>query len=180
MTKKKYKIGTCFWCQKCLYCGIDLIKETCECKKTVKPTRTNWTARVKNTFPSVFNSDGSLDFKQLDYIKNKNECFQYGYDLTKSIQLSFCSACNSSYQRLTKKSNNSSQKLHTSKYVSQSAEETGIIDLEATSSEISHKTTTSSASIFHNGSKHSSNSETDEDNTELEIEINYKLFLLGI
>jgi|SRR5271154_244520 len=103
MTKKKYKIGTCFGCQKCLYCGIDLIKETCECKKTVKPTKTNRTALVKNAFPRVFNPNSSFDSKQFDFIKNKNECFQYGYDLTKNIQLSFCSACNSSYQRLITK-----------------------------------------------------------------------------
>jgi hypothetical protein len=95
---KKYKIGTCFGCQKCLYCGIDLIKETCECKKMVKPTRTNRTAAVKNAFPRVFNPNSSISSKQLDFIKNKNECFQYGYDLKKSIQLSFCSACNSFYQ----------------------------------------------------------------------------------
>ncbi len=173
---KAYKIGTCFGCQKCLYCGIDLKVEICNCKKTAKPSRKNRTELVKNAFSRVF--DPTTNSKQFDFMKIKNESFAYGYDLSKSFQFSFCTTCNSSYQRLAnkkKKFNNSSQKIHTSKCVSQSAEETGIIDLEATSSEISHKTTTSSASIFHNGSKHSSNSETDEDNTELEIEINYKL-----
>ena len=70
MTKKKYKIGTCFRYQKCLYCEIDLKKETCECKKTVKPTKANWTARVKNTFLKVFNPNDTYNFKQIEFIKN--------------------------------------------------------------------------------------------------------------
>lgn len=44
-----------------------------------------------------------MDSRQFDFIKNKNEYFQYGYDLIKSVQLSFCSACNSSYQHLAPK-----------------------------------------------------------------------------
>ena len=79
------------------------MKETCECKKMVKPTRTNWTSHVKNAFPRLFNPNGPLDSKQFDFIKNKNEHFQYRYDLTKSVQLSFYSACNSSYQYLAPK-----------------------------------------------------------------------------
>src|SRR5436189_6062361 len=109
-------------------------------------------------------------------MKIKNESFAYGYDLSKSFQFSFCTTCNSSYQRLAnkkKKFNNSSQKIHKSKCVSKSAEKKGIINLEATFSEISNKTITSSASIFQNGSKNSSNSENDKNKTELKIKINY-------
>ncbi|POG76542.1 hypothetical protein GLOIN_2v1768935 [Rhizophagus irregularis DAOM 181602=DAOM 197198] len=65
MVKKKYKIGTCFGCQKCLYCGIDLEKDISFDPITSNP-------------------------KQFDFVKNKNEHFQYGYDLTKSIQFSLC------------------------------------------------------------------------------------------
>ncbi|CAG8621213.1 27423_t:CDS:2 [Dentiscutata erythropus] len=35
-----YQIGTCYGCQKCLYCGII---EDCECDKTIKPTKKNRT-----------------------------------------------------------------------------------------------------------------------------------------
>src|SRR6266496_138193 len=73
MTKKKYKIGICFRYQKCLYCRIDLIKETCECKKTVKLTKANRTACVKNAFPRVFNPNDSYNFKQIEFIKTKTE-----------------------------------------------------------------------------------------------------------
>jgi hypothetical protein len=171
---KMYKIGVCFGCQKCLYCGIDLKVETCNCKKTVKPSRKNRTVLVKHAYSRVF--DPISNPKQFDFIKIKNESFDYGYNLAKSFQFSFCSTCNSSYQRLAdKKSKSSNNPLHTSKYISQLVEETGIIDLEATSSEISHETTTSNTSSFHNGSKHSNSETEDENNSDLEIEINYKL-----
>jgi len=154
MTKKKYKIGTCFGCQKCLYCGINLIKETCECKKTVKPTKANRTTHVKNAFPRVFNPNGSYDLKQLEFIKNKNECFQYGYNLTKSIQLSFCSACNSSYQRLAK---NLQKVQHTSKDSIKTAKPIIVLD------PLESKTT-----------NRFSESESEDD---IELEINYKLII---
>jgi hypothetical protein len=158
MTKKKYKIGTCFGCQKCLYCGKDLIKETCECKKTVKPTRANRTSHVKNAFPRVFNPNGPLVSRQFDFIKNKNEHFQYGYDLTKSVQLSFCSACNSSYQRLAPKN---TQKIQHKKGEDTSA------TTEATTVSVSASNTTS---------KHDDFSES-ENEDDVELEINYKLII---
>src|SRR6266542_3061583 len=99
MVKTKYKIGTCFGCQKCLYCGIDLEKLTCKCRKTIKPTKKNRTDLVKNAYPRVFDPTSSI-FNQVNFMKNRNEHFQYGYDLTKSFHLSFCSTCNSLYQRL--------------------------------------------------------------------------------
>lgn len=158
MTKKKYKIGTCFGCQKCLYCGIDLVKETCECKKMVKPTRANRISAVKNAFPRVFNPNGSLDSKQFDFIKNKNEYFQYGYNLTKSIQLSFCSACNSSYQRLAPSKNTQKTKHIEGK-------EENIIEI-----------TTAPVFTSNTTSKNSDSSESEnEDNIELKID--YKLII---
>jgi len=53
--KEKYKIGVCFGCQKCLYCGINLKKDICKCRKTVKPTRTNRTVQVKTAYLRMFN-----------------------------------------------------------------------------------------------------------------------------
>ncbi|PKK56389.1 hypothetical protein RhiirC2_800134, partial [Rhizophagus irregularis] len=158
MTKKKYKIGTCFGCQKCLYCGIDLIKETCKCKKTVKPTKKNRTDNVKNAFPRVFNPNGSFNLKQLDFIKNKNECFQYGYNLTEIIQLSFCSACNSSYQRLVSKN------TQNSKYT------------ENNDSKKITEITVVSDSASNTISKHDGFSESESEGDD-ELEINYKLLI---
>jgi hypothetical protein len=173
MGKKKYKAGVCFGCQKCLYCGINLEKDTCKCRKTVKPTRTNRTIHVKSAFPRVYNPN-SCNPNQLNYIKNKNECFQYGYDLTKSIQLSLCSTCNSCYQRLSSKNSNLSDKSNLTGETGNTGG-TGatdiakIIDLEATSSDVS--TITQSESKCNN-------SETEnESDVELELEVNYKLVI---
>src|SRR6266542_1539410 len=96
MVKTKYKIGTYFGCQKCLYCRIDLKKLTCKCRKTIKLTKKNRIDLVKNTYSRVFNPTSSI-FNQVNFIKNRNEHFQYSYDLTKSFYLSFCSTYNSLY-----------------------------------------------------------------------------------
>jgi hypothetical protein len=179
MERKKYKIGVCFGCQKCLYCGINLEKDTCKCKKMVKPTRTNRTSLVKSAFPRVFNPTSSSP-SQLDFIKNKNECFQYGYNLTKNIQFSFCSTCNSSYQRLSSKSSKLSDKSNLMGETRNTGiKETGktgridttkVIDLEVTSSEVS-------TTIIQSGSRYNDNSETENDDGELELEVNYKLVI---
>lgn len=170
-----YKIGTCFGCQKCLYCGVNLKIEICDCNKTAKPSRKNRTDLVKNAFTRVFNPISNP--KQIDFIKNKNNSFAYGFDLAKGFQFSFCSTCNSSYQRLSNKkskSNNSSQKVHTSENVIQLEENIEIINVESTT-EISQESTTSDGSTFYNKSKRSNSETENEDSTELEIEVNYKL-----
>ncbi|CAB4424854.1 unnamed protein product [Rhizophagus irregularis] len=118
MTKKKYKIGTCF---------------------------------------GVFNPNGSFD-KLLDFIKNKNEYFQYGYDLTKSIQLSFCSACNSSYQRLVPKNTQNTKQLENKDSI-KTTETIIVLD-----------------SASNTTSKHSGFSES-ENEDDIELEINYKLII---
>lgn len=174
-----YKIGTCFGCQKCLYCGIDLKVGVCNCKKIVKPSRKNRTDLVKNAYSRVF--DPTSNPKQFEFIKIKNESFGYGFNLAKSFQFSFCSTCNSSYQRLSdkkSKSNNSSQKIHTSNIpqLPQLEKQIEIIDLEITASEISHETTIlPNDSLFYSRSNHNNSEIVNEDNVELELEINYKL-----
>ena len=109
MGKKKYKIGMYFGCQKCLFCGINLGVDTCKCKKSVKPTRSNRTVQVKSAFPRSYNPTTTVIPKQLNFIKNKNESFEYGFDLRKNFQFSLCSKCNSSYQHLSKDSNTSNK-----------------------------------------------------------------------
>ena len=98
-----------------------------------------------------------MDSKQFDFIKNKNEHFQYGYDLTKSVQLSFCSACNSSYQRLAPKN---TQKIQLKEGKDTSA-------TEATTVSVSASNTTSKDNDF-------SESENEDD---IELEIDYKLII---
>ncbi|GBB91281.1 hypothetical protein RclHR1_18470004 [Rhizophagus clarus] len=151
----------------------------------VKPTRSNRTNLVKNVYPRVFNPT-SFSFNQLNFIKNKSEYFQYGYDLIESIQLTFCSACNSSYQRLSSKNSKSSNKSNLLKKTQDikitklvEIKETGetatvkVIDLEAiTSSEVS-TTIIQSAST----SRYNDSGIENDDDAEQELEVNYKLVI---
>ncbi|CAB4475845.1 unnamed protein product [Rhizophagus irregularis] len=44
----KYEIGTCFVCQKCLYCGVNLAEgSVCNCEKTLKPTNSSKTKKLQ-------------------------------------------------------------------------------------------------------------------------------------
>ena len=172
---KNYRSGTCFGCQKCLYCGIDLKKDTCNCKKTIKPTRTNRTELVKHAFPRVFNPTTS-NSKQFNFFKDKNEYFQYKFDLSKNIQVSFCSACNSAYQRLSSKLSDDSSKSN----LKEGTEITEIIVLDdtTTSSKVSTNSTTPSevfTAVIQDEFKY--NNLEIEDDADLELEINYKLVI---
>jgi hypothetical protein len=151
----------------------------------VKPTRSNRTDLVKNTYPRVFNPILS-NSNQLNFIKNKNEYFQYGYDLTAKIQLTFCSACNSSYQRLSSKNSKLSDKSNLTEKTRdigiieivetkemKEIDTLKIIDLEAISS------SKDSTSIIQSTSTSRGNDleiENDDD-AELELEVNYKLVI---
>src|SRR6266498_245603 len=175
MVKTKYKIGTCFGCQKCLYCGIDLEKLKCKCRKTIKPTKKNRTDLVKNAYPRVFDPTSSI-FNQVNFMKNRNEHFQYGYDLTKSFHLSFCSTCNSLYQRLKNSgiSNDSSNSIDISNntYLTDVSEFTGSIDVEAATEVMSNATTTT-----HEDKNTLYNSFSEPETEDEELEINYKLVI---
>ena len=48
ISPRNYQIGTCFACQLCMYCGIDLTSNNCNCDKTIKPTKKNRTKEVSN------------------------------------------------------------------------------------------------------------------------------------
>ncbi|CAG8808569.1 25634_t:CDS:1, partial [Dentiscutata erythropus] len=42
-TKLKYRRGTCLSCRKCMYCGIDLQQEKCDCNLSEVPHKNNRT-----------------------------------------------------------------------------------------------------------------------------------------
>ncbi|GES96098.1 hypothetical protein GLOIN_2v1844088 [Rhizophagus clarus] len=101
----------------------------------VKPTKSNKIDLIKNMYLRVFNPTSS-SFNQLNFIKNKNEYFQYGYDLTESIQLTFYSAYNSSYQHLFSKNSKSSDKSN----LSRKTQDIEITELKQEKSNLSRKT----------------------------------------
>lgn len=99
MTSKQYLIGTCLGCKKCLYCGSELSirKKSCLCDKTVKPSKDNRTAQVKVAFSRILKPN--LSPKQLEFIQESVIRFGYSLDLNTAFKFSFCSACNSAFQR---------------------------------------------------------------------------------
>ena len=49
ISPRNYQIGVCFLChQLCMYCGVDLTSNNCNCDKTIKPTKKNRTSNVAN------------------------------------------------------------------------------------------------------------------------------------
>src|SRR6266498_4736220 len=175
IVKTKYKIETCFGCQKCLYCGINLEKLTCKCRKTIKLTKKNRIDLVKNAYLRVFDPTSSI-FNQVNFMKNRNEHFQYDYDLIKSFHLSFCSTCNSLYQRLKNSgiSNDSSNSIDISNniYLIDVSEFTGSIDVEAATEVMSNATTTT-----HEDKNTLYNSFSESETEDEELKINYKLVI---
>jgi hypothetical protein len=104
----QYEIGTCYGCRKCMYCGCDLKVETCKCNKTIKPKKSNRTSQVLHSFGR--NYDNSLNLNKKAFIQTQNALYSYNIDLKKKYTFTFCSTCNSSFQRLSNtKTNNSSQ-----------------------------------------------------------------------
>ena len=43
ISPKSYQIGAYFVCQLCMYCGINLALDNCNCDKDIKPTKNNHT-----------------------------------------------------------------------------------------------------------------------------------------
>jgi hypothetical protein len=97
--KLKYKRGTCFGCRKCLYCGVDLQQQRCNCDVTKPPTRKNRTANVKFAFTRIFNPDNWMKV-QISFIQEKVLKYNYSLDLKKPFNLSLCSRCNNNLSRL--------------------------------------------------------------------------------
>ena len=54
-TKLEYKRGTCFECRMCLYCGINLQQQKCNCILTQAPHKRNRTNIVKYAYTRIFN-----------------------------------------------------------------------------------------------------------------------------
>lgn len=95
---RKYRIGTCFACQKCLYCGKDLTFENCHCNKYEKPTKNNRTAKVRGYRGLCYNASNAQPFLK-EFMKKSNLKFGYEVNLATSFYCSLCTACNSKISR---------------------------------------------------------------------------------
>ncbi|PKC53571.1 hypothetical protein RhiirA1_543156 [Rhizophagus irregularis] len=99
--KLRYKRGTCFGCQKCLYCGVDLQQQKCKCKTSTIPNKKNRTTAVKYAFTRIFSPDWTKD--KFSFIQEKALKYNYSINLKNTFNLSLCSKCNNTLSRLTPK-----------------------------------------------------------------------------
>jgi hypothetical protein len=84
-----------------MYCGCDLSIEKCKCNKTVKPKRSNRTEEVPHTFSRNFEPNMLLCKKTL--LQKQNTLYSYNSNFEKKFTFTFCSKCNSQFQRISNK-----------------------------------------------------------------------------
>ena len=94
----KYLLGTCYSCQKCLYCFEFPQQDPCKCNKNKQPTRNKHPKRGQQIYQRSFTSDLSFP-KANKYLFDANIKFGYNSNFEKSFSYTFCSTCNSQIQR---------------------------------------------------------------------------------
>ena len=97
---RNYQIGTCFVCQLCMYCGINLTLDNCNCNKDIKPTKNNRSKVLY--FRNLIYKPDKIHEKTKNTLLYGNQ--NYGYKLNMELPHHFtlCSACNSQINRDTK------------------------------------------------------------------------------
>jgi hypothetical protein len=94
----KYLPGTCYSCQKCLYCFEFPQQNACKCNKNKQPTRTKYPKRGQQIYQRSF-TPNLLFPKANKYLFDANIKFGYNSNFEKSFSYTFCSTCNSQIQR---------------------------------------------------------------------------------
>lgn len=97
-TKLKYHRGTCFGCRKCLYCAVDLRQITCNCKKSLVPTKKNRTHQVKQAYPRKY--EPTWTGIKFEYIDKRVLDYNYQINVKKPFNFSLCSRCNNILNKL--------------------------------------------------------------------------------
>lgn len=94
---RNYQIGACFICQLCMYCGINLSFDNCDCNKDIKPTKNNRSKVLY--FRNLVYKPIKIHDKTKNTLLYSNQ--KYGYKLNMELPHNFtlCSACNSQINR---------------------------------------------------------------------------------
>ncbi|CAG8605993.1 24701_t:CDS:2 [Dentiscutata erythropus] len=100
-TKLKYRRGTCFSCRKCMYCGIDLRQEKCNCNLSNVPHKSNRTDAVKYAFTRVFNPNWIKE--KVEFVQQRIEHYNYLLSAKEAFNFTLCARCNSILLRLSSK-----------------------------------------------------------------------------
>ncbi|CAB5383157.1 unnamed protein product [Rhizophagus irregularis] len=86
ISPRNYQIGVCFTCQLCMYCGLDLTLNNCNCDKSIKPTKKNRTKEVAN-FRNLTYKPAIVYEKIKNTLSNSNQ--KYGYKLDIELPYNF-------------------------------------------------------------------------------------------
>jgi hypothetical protein len=106
---RNYQIGACFICQLCMYCGINLTLDNCNCDKDIKPTKNNRTKVLY--FRNLIYKPDKIHKKTKNTLLFSNQ--NYGYKLNMELphHVTLCSACNSQINRDAKAVNKEPNKI---------------------------------------------------------------------
>ena len=94
---RNYQIGACFLCQLCMYCGINLTLDNCDCNKDTKPTKNN-RSRVLY-FQNLIYKPEKIHEKTKNTLLLSNQKYGYKLDMDLPRNFTLCSACNSQINR---------------------------------------------------------------------------------
>lgn len=90
---RNYQIGVCFICQLCMYCGINLSFDNCNCNKDIKPTKNNRSKVVY--FRNLIYKPEQVHEKTKNTLLRCNKLYGYKLNMELSHNFILCSACNS-------------------------------------------------------------------------------------
>lgn len=98
--KREYKIGTCYSCQKCLYCSINLATDEneCICDKTLKPTNSKRKTQPSFVRNGVYNPN-TCHSVLATLLHFSNDLYGYNSDFSKRFNFTLCAKCNSKLTR---------------------------------------------------------------------------------
>src|SRR3990170_3019043 len=97
-----YLSGVCYTYQKCLYCFILPQKNSCKCKKNIKPQRAKNPKSGQQIYFRAFTPNQSLPLSN-KFLFDANNKFNYNSNFEEPFSYAFCGACNSKVQRLRDK-----------------------------------------------------------------------------
>ncbi|KAF0481612.1 hypothetical protein F8M41_023531 [Gigaspora margarita] len=110
-----YLIGTCYSCQKCLFCFKESSIYSCSCNQKTKPKASNQSNGKTIRVYSQKYIPNNLSPSQEEFFKQADDCFGYSSNFNQTFSVCFCSTFHSKYERIKKVKSNTTdiKKLNT-------------------------------------------------------------------
>src|SRR6266498_2756446 len=98
---RKYLLGTCYSCQKCLYCSIDLTedKEECDCDKAKKLTNSKYKKQQSGYIRNGVYDPNTSHPILITLLQTSNDLYGYNSDFSTRFNFTLCSKYNSQLTR---------------------------------------------------------------------------------